>query len=317
MNEETSPRKSGLSINHIYPELKIEIKETINIHSDRVTSLCILKDRRLCSSSLDNTIKVFNSKTYKCEMSLEGHTQGVYYVTLLDNGDLASSSIDKTIRIWSIGKNDYKCIATIFAHKNKISKVIQISKARLASCSYDKTIKIWSSNPPFKCIAILEGHTFNIESIIELKNKQYIVSVGGYDRTVRFWSNDYTCAKVIKGILSYWNNSLIEIENNKLVVGELESWISIVNCNTMQIETKIQFNGRIRNLSSIIEFKKGTILCGSGYGQLIQIEIKEYHLLGVKSTHNFCISGLLILENNDFISCSYDNSIKVWSLKVE
>jgi WD40 repeat protein len=54
----------------------------------------------------DNTIKIFNNMTGKCEMVLVGHTNEILAIAILPDGKIASSSRDKTIRIWDLSLNE-------------------------------------------------------------------------------------------------------------------------------------------------------------------------------------------------------------------
>jgi E3 ubiquitin-protein ligase TRAF7 len=54
---------------------------------------------KLISGSDDNTIKVWNTDTWACERTLEGHTGTVN--SLVRHGDkLISGSADSTIKVW-------------------------------------------------------------------------------------------------------------------------------------------------------------------------------------------------------------------------
>ena len=75
-----------------------------------------------------------------CAVTLTGHTDSVWIVTALSNGQLASGSGDNTIKIWTA---DGRCTATLTGHTHSVMSVIELSNGQLASSSWDKTIKIW------------------------------------------------------------------------------------------------------------------------------------------------------------------------------
>ena len=123
-------------------ERVVDINNIINIkiineHSDDVYSLLLLSDGRLASCSYDKTIKIYDiNNNYHCDITLEGHTHGVIYISQLDNNKLISCSGDKTIKIWSITQSSYQCDYTINnAHNDVIHKVISLTNNRIASCS--------------------------------------------------------------------------------------------------------------------------------------------------------------------------------------
>ena len=55
---------------------------------------------RLCSSSKDGTVRVWNARTRRCERSLSGHTAAVTAVRWSGRGRIYSASQDCTILVW-------------------------------------------------------------------------------------------------------------------------------------------------------------------------------------------------------------------------
>ena len=72
----------------------------------RVRDLAILPTGELASASGYNSegnanIKIWNVLTGKIVRELVGHTNLIYKLVVLPNGEIVSSSFDNTIRIWS------------------------------------------------------------------------------------------------------------------------------------------------------------------------------------------------------------------------
>ena len=67
-----------------------------------INALCVLPGNKLASGSADNTIKIWDIVTGKCEQTLEGHQDFVRSICILPKNKLASCSIDKTIKIWDL-----------------------------------------------------------------------------------------------------------------------------------------------------------------------------------------------------------------------
>lgn len=99
---------------------------------------------------------------------------------------------------------------------------------RIASCSQDKTIKIRNGNPPYYLIKTISGHKNYVTSILQIKNYELLIS-GSKDETLRTWNSyTYVINKIINNIDCCSSNSLIEVDNSKIIVGG-ENLISIVN----------------------------------------------------------------------------------------
>ena len=298
--------------NLLAPIVDINNIKTINEHSHYIDSLLLLSDGRLASCSDDETIKIYDiNNNYHCDITLEGHTDGVNYISQLDNNKLISCSRDKSIKIWSITQSSYQCDYTINnAHNDWIFKVISLTNNRIASCSRDKTIKIWNSNHPYNLIKTLNGHTYDVKSIIQLKDKDILIS-GSWDNTLRKWNLlTYQCVKIIDNVWCYDNNSILEIDNNRIIVGG-NRVITIVNISNDIIEHQIE-NDKLYFVFSLIQLRDGNILCGCWNGLICLYDIKLNTLsFREEKIHNGRVCCLLNINQYQFISSSF-GEIKVW-----
>ena len=77
-----------------------ELSRTLEGHTDWVCSVAWNCQGLLTSGSADNTIKIWDPKTWECIQTLEGHTRCVYSVAWNFQGKLASGSVDCRIKIW-------------------------------------------------------------------------------------------------------------------------------------------------------------------------------------------------------------------------
>lgn len=304
----------------------------INEHSSTVTSLLLLQDGRLASSSSDKTIKVFDlSNDFHCDITLAGHTDRVYFLSQMDNGLLLSCSADHQIKVWSIFLFDYVCEYTIQdAHSDSIYKVIPITNKRIASCSKDQTIKIWSSDT-FMLVKVLEGHTKDVRSILQINSREMLVSGSYEDGTLRFWDLEtYQCQSVIKGVYCDTRNSLVQVDDERVLVG-YDDKIYIIDINKYRIEREIE-DYRVVNFSCFALMKKGTIVCG-GNGRTLYLkeddEEDSFHCDGVlcefdiesgrflyvqEKAHEDIILTLLKIGDDTIISGSEDTTMQIWKV---
>ena len=303
-----------------YPKLKFnlskaKLEKEIFSHSHFVTSICLLKDNRLASASCDKVIHISDINTFEVKIILRGHKGGIYHVTQLLNGYLMSSSADKTIKLWEINKRFYQCIKTIKGHSHWVFKGIELSNSFLATCSHDHTIKIWKGSHPYNCLKTLKEHEDSVYSILELKNKKILVSSGSDWKICFRKLKSFKCQKIISGIECCWSSgNLSELINGRIIVGGYDV-LSIINVSSYQIESTISLdlNNIIGSINLMTNLFDGTILCGCEKGQIIQIEIYEFKTLKImNSAHLGDIYGIILLEDGRLITCSADNSIKVW-----
>lgn len=116
-------------------------------HLSDVTRIIVLKDQRIASSSLDNTIKIWKNKV--CQLTLSGHTNGVLCIYELNDGRIISGSVDRSARIWNLltEKSEWE----LTGHSDNITSIIQIPWVRpnkrkdylIITSSLDNSFKIW------------------------------------------------------------------------------------------------------------------------------------------------------------------------------
>ena len=76
----------------------------------------------LCFSGLDAFGRVWDLRTGRCVMFMEGHLKSVLGVDFNPNGyHMATGSEDNSIKIWDLRQR--QCVYTIPAHTNLISKL--------------------------------------------------------------------------------------------------------------------------------------------------------------------------------------------------
>jgi ribosome assembly protein 4 len=81
---------------------------------------------RLASASKDKTVRVWNVRTGRCEVSLSGHTDSVEALRWGGIGLLYSASRDRTIKVWGVedageGKEAGKLVRTLSGHGHRIN----------------------------------------------------------------------------------------------------------------------------------------------------------------------------------------------------
>ena len=271
----------------------------------------MLYDGRLASCSGDQTIKIYDFNDDKYGMTLRGHSGTIYCICELSNGKLVSCSSDKTIKIWKILLTSYKCEHTITnAHNDIIWKVITLSNNRIASCSEGNIIKIWNSNRPYNLIKELSGHTDYVTSIIQLKEKETLISCSK-DECLCIWDlSTYQCVSIIKGLLCLNSHSMIQFEN-KVIIGGYKG-LSFVNLNKYLIEHKTD-DDCLKNVYSLLIVKGHFLICGCFQGIFIyNIKLNIIEIFDIKLRDN-CVYCLISVNENCFASSS-NEVIKLWKV---
>ena len=281
-------------------------------HLAPVHCLLLLHDNRIASSSADSIIKIFNFSSSKCELSLQGHHSTVTFLTQLTSNLLISCSHDKSIKVWSITSNSYQCEHTIEdAHSDVINKVIQLSYNRIASCSWDHHIKIWKSDT-YELIQDFEGHSDNINSIIQLENKEILISLSsGFDKTMKIWNLvTYQCITAIQGIDCWSRHSLLQLSEDMIIIGGTEI-ITLFNVNQLKTIKTFKIE-KINYVYSIIHIDTNTIICGCDCGRLVIINLTSGEIDIKCSQNKQNIYSLMKYDNKHFLSGSSGSAINIW-----
>lgn len=94
----------------------------------------------IISSALDNTIKIWDSKSGKCLRTLFGHVQGIWGLAF-DKLRIVSGSHDKTLRVWDTESG--RCLYALEGHNGPVTSVA-LSDTRIVSAADDGEVKIWN-----------------------------------------------------------------------------------------------------------------------------------------------------------------------------
>ncbi|MDF1666501.1 MAG: protein kinase, partial [Planctomycetota bacterium] len=143
----------------------------------------------LASSSDDQSIFLWDTKTQKQLRSLKGHDKAVNGVRFSPDGKLlASASADKSVRLWDV-KNG-KRLATLNGHKHWVMSICFSPDGKiLASASADKTVRLWDlSNglDNIEEITLLEGHEAGVLNVNFSPDGKTLASAS-WDHSIRLW----------------------------------------------------------------------------------------------------------------------------------
>lgn len=295
----------------ILPSLK-EV-QSIKSHTDKVTSLLILQDGRLASCSADKTIILYCTVSYAIDQILYGHNKEISHMIQLKDGKLVSCSTDKIIKIWNI--NEYYCDYSIHnADCDELTGLIELTYNRMATCSLGKNIIIWSSIYPYNMITILKSVSCIVTSLYKLRQKEELLSFSqDPNECVQVWNLfSYQNECVIKKVCCYNINGVIEMNENKIIVGGFFK-IYVVNINEYKADYTIEdivFN----QINTFLYIDPNNILFGCGNGNIGIYNLLKKSIFVEQTSHVSNINCLCKIKENTIISCSDDHLIKIWCI---
>eukprot|EP00462_Mataza_sp_D1_P021427 CAMPEP_0175148638 /NCGR_PEP_ID=MMETSP0087-20121206/16750_1 /TAXON_ID=136419 /ORGANISM="Unknown Unknown, Strain D1" /LENGTH=700 /DNA_ID=CAMNT_0016434143 /DNA_START=49 /DNA_END=2147 /DNA_ORIENTATION=- len=188
-------------------------------HTDVVLAVdCSSDGQWACSSSKDNTVRVWHLPSRTCVAVGQGHSESVGCVGFSTSAHIqvgskamfvVSGSRDRTLKLWNcsaLGKwkigNSMVGVqvgATVLAHDKEINCVaVAPNDALVASGSQDRTIKLWQA-PGLEAVATLKGHRRGVWALQFSPVDKVLVSSSG-DKTIKIWSvTDHTCLRTFQG----------------------------------------------------------------------------------------------------------------------
>ncbi|KAM0909161.1 hypothetical protein ACQ4PT_014981 [Festuca glaucescens] len=133
---------------------------TFEWHNNRVTQLMFdpNDNNSFASTSLDGTVKIWNTSSGTCTITLDGHQDGLHCLHYI-RGDnrplLVSGSSDGAAKIWDLQTDS--CVKTLNGHTNHLTALWWHPElAVLITGSTDGTVQIWK----------LTHNTYRLENII-------------------------------------------------------------------------------------------------------------------------------------------------------
>ncbi|GAM19507.1 hypothetical protein SAMD00019534_026820 [Acytostelium subglobosum LB1] len=183
------------------------------------------KCTRLASSSKDSTVKIWDTESNKCLMTLSGHTMSVTCIKWSGEGLIYTGSQDRTIRVYNA--NDGKLVRVLeghahwvntlalntdyvlrtgpFDHTGEHKETIEAAQQRaleryeeakkssgkhggdlMVSGSDDFTVILWAPASTKTAIARLTGHQQIINLVSYSPNGRYFASAS-FDKSIKLW----------------------------------------------------------------------------------------------------------------------------------
>ena len=106
-------------------------------------------------------------------------------------------------------------------------------------------------------------------------------------------------------------NSLYQIDKDRVIAGGCCKF-SILNIDKCVIEKTIE-DGTLGYVCCFLKLKDNkTILCGCDNGTFCLYDMNKEECKITKNNHNDYVSDLLSIDDNTFLSCSDDGTIKLW-----
>jgi len=328
-NNSTNNNTPNITPNPIITPGDINILEKeaifkINDLKNAYYTIYILQDGRIAAGGYSTSIIIYNKETFKSEMTIKEHSGScILYLTQLKNGNLVSLGNDAYINIYCLLDNfKYLVLQKIKSHSSTVYKLREFENERFMTCSYDCTIKFFFKNKN----EYIEDYTFkddiNIYNILRTKEGEIVYAGSQYTNNtstyyIRFY--DLKSRKKIDStnITDFYTgiyDVLYMLSKIYLLVGA-NGCILIFDINQHRQIKEIKLDNP-DYITSFLKIDESTLLSVDNNGKIRQWIINDDNLI-LECVKEKAHEGYIymIRRNQDglLITCSDDNSIKVWA----
>ncbi|XP_034825186.1 POC1 centriolar protein homolog A-like [Maniola hyperantus] len=288
------------------------LEKQLTGHRNSVTALFYNRnEKQLASSSLDNSILLWDLHGTMKSYRFQGHDEAVMDVTFSPSGKyMASASRDKTVRIW---------VPTVtgstgmFKAHSQTVRSVQYSPdgTKIITASDDKIIKIWSGDK-HKFLASYVGHTNWVRRAAMSSDGSVIASCSD-DKTTRLWNPDTAeCINTYKdqnshGMYLAWHPSSCYV-----AVGTSKGNVKLYDIRTHNL---VQYYSVHNDAVTQIAFHPSGsyILTASKDGKMKILDLLEGHPIFTLSGHSGGVNAVTFSPSGQFFaSAGDDKMISLW-----
>ncbi|CAK5265719.1 unnamed protein product [Mycena citricolor] len=250
---------------------------------------------------------------------LEGHTDDVLALALSSDGKyLASAGKDRRVGVWDAEKDVWiKSFVAQVGHKDIVSSLaFRKGSHQLYTGSYDRSLKVYDLTPGVMgYVETLFGHQDHVLALDALRGET-CVSVGGRDKTVRYWKiADETqlvfrgggrsrIREVLEGGLRGEDEDDERGKTSKFIEGSIE-------CVAMIDESTFVSGGDSGSLCLWTTQKKKPVFTQAlAHG----LNAAESSTEGVINTARWVTAVASLRYSDLIVSGSWDGDIRIWKL---
>jgi len=287
---------------------------TLTKHSSWVTSVAISPNAlTFASSSLDDTIKIWNLHSGEELLTLRGHTRGVNTIAISPDGKtLVSGSDDYTIKFWSYHTGTL--LGTLTGHSRDVNSVTITPDGKfLCSGGEDRAIRLWhmGTGALLKTLTDVAGMIKTVATSPDGK----ILASGGLDNKTKLWNlQTGELLQILVGHLGCVNTIAFSSNGQFLATGSKDKTIKLWNARSGEMIGTLAEH--TRDVQAIAITPNGKILVSGGGDTVIKLwDLGTGKVVESWSDHADAVNAIALSpDGKRLISCSADKTVKVWSM---
>ena len=267
-------------------------------------------ESKIITCSDDHTIMIYDLKSGEPLNTLTGHTDRIWNIIKLRNGNLASCSSDKTVRIWNTHKGI--CEKVLNGHTGPVRCLVEFPNLMLLSGSHDKSLKLWDlkSDSKDSLRTIKHDSMGRITVCIVINSEDIAFGSEANIRIINF--NSGAVKQTLRGHKSIVRDLLLLEHKDSQVILSASEDKTIMMWNIVEGTCLKTFNGHTRSVNRILPFNDEIIVSAGDDGAIKFWKTETAECTKTLTGHEGWISYFTILSNGNLISCGDDKTIKIW-----
>ncbi|HEX2687179.1 MAG TPA: CHAT domain-containing protein [Kofleriaceae bacterium] len=281
-------------------------------HWAMVTACVVAPDgKRVVSTSLDRTVKVWDLDTGRVLITLEGHTALVNSCAVTPDGRrVISASLDRTVKVWDL---DTGRVLTLEGHTDGVSScAVTPDGRRVVSASYDRTVKVWDIDTG-RLLTTLDGHTYPVMSCVVTLDGRRVISAS--DNTLKVWNLDTGgILTTLKGHSGGVNSCAVTPDGQSVVSASDDKTVKIWDLDTGRVLTT--FEGHTDSVMSCAVTPDGRRVISASDDNTLKVwNLDTGGVLTTLEGHIGAVRSCVVIpDGRRVVSASYDGTLKVWDL---
>jgi WD40 repeat protein/tRNA A-37 threonylcarbamoyl transferase component Bud32 len=288
--------------------------KTLMGHASWITCVAVSPNSPVvASSSLDDSIRVWNLNTGETLLTLTGHNRGVNTIAISPDGKtLVSGSDDYSIKIWNLQTG--ALLGTLTGHQRDVNAVVISPDGKfLCSGGEDRTIRLWHMGTG-SLLKTLAGVAGMIKSVAISPDGKTMAS-GGLDNKTKLWSlQTGEQLQTLIGHLNCVNAIAFSPDGNSIATGSKDKTIRIWNRWSGELTRTLSDHTRDVNALAITPNSK-LLVSASSDNTLKLWNLATGNLIDTWMGHSDTINAIAIHpDGKTLVSGSSDKSLKIWQL---
>ncbi|MBD2091755.1 protein kinase [Microcoleus sp. FACHB-1515] len=265
------------------------------------------------SSSLDDTVRIWNLATGELQHTLSGHTRDVNTIAITPDGTMAiSGGDDHQIRCWNL--QDATPGRTLSGHARDVNAIaISPNGQILASASEDRSVRIWQL-PTGSPLRSLMG-TIGMVRAIAISPDSTLLATGGLDQKVKLWNlSNGELVRVLHGHLNAVQSIAFTSDGRHIASSSKDKTLRMWNLQSGELLRT--FSGHTREVNAIATSRDGRLLASGSSDTTIKIwNMATGDVFDTLTGHADAVNAIAFTSDSKrLVSASADNTLRVWQV---